>query len=122
MLTDILSALFDHLQSLGVPCYLADCVPQGAVLPYFAAEIRPPLHPGADGSLTLTYWCTGEQSNRHRLNQANLIEAVLPHRGLFLSTEAGALVITHDGGMQCCTQHDARGIVFHFKLKLYPKT
>lgn len=122
MLTDILFPLFDLLETLGVPCYLADCVPQGTALPYIAVEIRPPLNPGMEGSLTLTYWCTGEKSSYHRLNQANRMEAVFPHRGLWLYTDAGSLVITHDEGMQCVTQYDTRAIVFHFKLKLYPKT
>ena len=122
MLTDILFPIFDHLEPLGVPCYLADCVPPGTALPYITAEVCPPLHPNMEGTLTLTYWCTGEKSNYHRLNQANQIEAILPHRGLWLYTDAGSLVITHDKGMACNTQHDARAIVFHFKLKLYPKT
>ena len=122
MLTDILFPIFDHLETLGVPCYLADCVPQGTALPYITAEVQPPLHPGMEGSLTLIYWCTGEKSNFHRLNQANRMEAILPHRGLWLYTDAGSLVLTHDKGMQCITQHDVRAIVFHFKLKLYPKT
>ena len=122
MLTDIFFALFDYLATLGVPCYLADCVPQGTALPYITAEVRPPVQPGMDGALTLTYWCTGEKSSYHRLNQANRLEAAFPHRGKWLYTDAGSLIITHDAGMQCITQHDAQAIIFRFKLKLYPKT
>ena len=43
MLTDILFPIFDHLETLGVPCYLADCVPQGTALPYITAEVQPPF-------------------------------------------------------------------------------
>lgn len=122
MLTDIFHALGDHLSTTGIPFYLTDCVPQGAALPYLTAEIQPPLHPRMEGSMTLTYWCTGEKSNFHRLSQANRLEALFPHRGLWLYTDAGALILTHERGMQCATQKDARAISFHFKLKLYPRT
>ena len=124
MLTDILFAIFKHLETLEVkvPCYLADCVPQGAALPYLTADIQPPLHPGMEGTLTLTYWCTGEKSSYHRLNQANRIEKIIPHRGLWLYTDAGSVVITHKGGMQCITQGETRCISFRLKLQIFPKS
>lgn len=122
MLTDILFALCDHLRTLEVPFYLADCVPKGAALPYLTADIQLPLHPGMEGALTLTYWCTGEKSSYHRLNQANRIESAFPHRGLWLNTDAGVILLTHKAGMECITQQEARGVVFRFKLQIFPNS
>lgn len=120
MLTEIFTALCDHLRSLSLPLFLADCVPQGMALPYITADIRPSLRPGTAGSLILTCWCTEGKSNVQRLTLANQLEAAIPHRGLFLPCGAGSLVLTHEGGTQCITEHDVHGIVFRFKLQLIP--
>lgn len=120
MLTDIFYALCDHLTSIGLPFFLADCVPQGNPLPYLTADIQPPLCPYAEGSLTLTYWCAGAASNSHRLNQADRVAECFPSRGLWLTASSGTLVILPERGVQCVTQQGAQGIVFRFRLQFFP--
>ena len=88
--------------------------------PYITADIRPSLRPGTAGSLILTCWYAEGKSNVQRLALANRLEAAIPHRGLFLPAGAGSLVITHEGGTQCITEHSAHGLVFRFKLQFIP--
>lgn len=120
MLTEIFTALCDHLRSLSLPLFLADCVPQGMALPYITADLRPSLQPGTAGSLILTCWCAEGKSNVQRLSLANQLETAIPYRGLLLSVGAGGLVITHEGETQCITEHDAHGIVFRFRVQCIP--
>lgn len=120
MLTEIFTALCDHLRSLSLPLFLADCVPQGMALPYITADIRPSLQAGTAGSLILTCWCAEGKSNVQRLTLSNQLEAAIPYRGLFLPVGAGGLVITHGGEVQCVTERDAHGIVFRFRLQCIP--
>ena len=121
MLTDVFSALSNHLSRLDLPFYLADCVPQGAFLPYLTADIQPPAHSGTEGFLLLTCWCTGETSNTQRLLLADQLQSLIPSRGLRLSTDSGAIVIHSEDGMQCVTQHGAQGVIFRFKLRFFPE-
>lgn len=120
MLTSIFRALCNHLSLLGLPAYLADCVPDGAALPYFTADIQPPLASGTKGSLTLTFWCAGDQSNVHRLNQADLLLETFPGRGLRLAAGSGAITLTQEGGAQCVTQHGAQGVITRWTLRFFP--
>ena len=121
MLTDIFLALLDHLSALGLPFYLADCVPQGAELPYLTADIQPPLRTGEAGSLTLCCWCAGDAANPHRIAEADRLAAQFPHRGLWLSTDSGALILTPEKGVHCLAQQTAKGIVFRFQLHFFPR-
>lgn len=122
MLTDIFSVLYDHVSQLGLPCYLADCVPKGAVLPYLTADIQPSLRLGTAGTLTLTCWHTGETSNTQRLSHADQMEALIPRRGLWLAADSGSITLIPEGGMQCITQHSAQGVVFHYQLYFFANT
>ena len=119
MLTDIFPVLCGYLSQLGLPFYLADCVPKGALLPYLTADIQAPLRPGTEGVLTLTCWYTGEKSNTLRLSQAGQMEEIIPGRGLRLATDSGAVILIPKGGMQCVSQHGAQGVVLHYQLHFF---
>lgn len=120
MLTSIFRALCDYLSLQGLPFYLADCVPDGAALPYLTADIQPPLTAISEGSLTLTIWCADDQANSNRLSQADRLLAVLPGRGLWLAADSGAIILTQEGGAQCVTQHGAQGLVTRWTLRFFP--
>nr|MBR4280286.1 hypothetical protein [Clostridia bacterium] len=119
MLTDILPVLCGYLSQLGLPFYLADCVPKGARLPYLTADIQAPLRPGTEGSLTLTCWYAGERSNTQRLSHAGQLEEIIPARGRRLATGSGAVILIPEGGMQCVSQHGAQGVVLHYHLHFF---
>lgn len=121
MLTAVFADLFAHLNKLELPVYLSDCVPQGAGLPYITADIQLPLQPGAEGSVTLICWCAGEGCHLQRLSYAGQLADAIPPRGLYLATDAGALIITHHGGMQYVNQQGIMGVSFRCRLKFFPK-
>lgn len=120
MLTSIFRALFNHLSRQGLPFYLADCVPDGAALPYLTADVQPPLTSTGEGALILTIWCADDQANTNRLIQADRLLTALPGRGLFLTTDSGAITLTQSDGTQNVNQHGVQGVVTRWTLRFFP--
>ncbi len=121
MLTSIYHALYEHMARLGLPVYLADCVPVTTAFPYITAKIAAPLAPHASGSVTLTFWSLDAQTNSHRLFQVDQLLTMLPARGLRLETEMGALVLRQEGGTLCVRESAALGLRTVWKLHCFPK-
>ncbi len=122
MLTNLYQALIQQLRHLQLPIYLADCVPDGAALPYVTAEIAVPITPGSSGSLTLTIWCTGEESNLDRLARTDTLYSVLPPRGAWVNTITGAALLTMDQPSSCVQEAGLLGLRSRWTLRHYPTT
>lgn len=120
MLTSIFETLCAHLSQLHLPVYLADCVPEGAALPYVTAEIAPPLVPGEKGRLTLTLWQQGSAANAERLSQADVLLTLLPPRGAWLSGDAGALILTGEDAARCLQSGPLLGVQARWALYFIP--
>ncbi|MGN0753677.1 MAG: hypothetical protein ACI4ME_04390 [Aristaeellaceae bacterium] len=120
MLTSLFRAICDHLTPLGVPVYLADCVPDGAAFPYITANIAAPLAAHTAGAVTLTLWCAGDQANAQRLSQVDELLALLPARGIPLTTAAGVITLRQTGGARCLRESGALGIKTVWKLCCFP--
>lgn len=114
MLTSIYEALFSFLSQLPYPVYLADCVPEGAALPYITMQIEAPLSSGETGALTLTAWST---SNAQRLSIASILSI---GRGKWLATTTGALILTPDGSGMPVQAGPLLGLQSRWKLDFFP--
>lgn len=114
MLTSIYEAIFGLLSQLPYPIYLADCVPEGAALPYITMQIEAPLSPGETGTLTLTAWGT---SNAQRLSITNTL---MPARGKWLATTTGALILMQDGPTSPVQDGPLLGMRSRWKLHFHP--
>lgn len=120
MLSSIFAALQRRLTQIGLPVYLADCVPPAAAFPYCTAAIALPLTPQGDGRLTLTCWCADDQAHTHRLHMAELALAQLPGRGFCLDTAVGRLAARMEGSAVCLRESAAQGLRTEWTLHFYP--
>ncbi len=120
MLTSLYEALFAHLSRLAIPVYQADCVPEGAALPYVTARVSAPLIPGGSGSLTLTVWVHGNEANALRLARTDSLYALLPPRGAFLQAETGSMLLRLDHPALCVHKPPLLGLQSTWTLRFYP--
>lgn len=122
----MLKALFEALQPLlmplGIPVFLADCIPEGVGLPYLAADIEAPAAPGLPGKVTLTLWCAGASANAERLRLGDELTALLPDRGLCLSLPEHAVTLRPTGSVTCTRVRGALALKRTFTLGCIPLT
>lgn len=115
MLTELIQALLAHLSAVDTPVYLADCVPDGAALPYITLAANVPLGDGS-GTLTLAAWHT---TNAGRIALAEDVAALLPPRGTYLPFSSGA-VILHGGTASPIREAPLPGLRIVWKLRCFP--
>ncbi len=121
MLTDLYTALTERLSPLEPPVYLADCVPDRAVFPYITLSCVSPLTSGERGALTVTVWTEGHTANVRRLVLADEVLALLPPRGLCLTTASGAALLQQKGGASCVQESKALGVRIDYKVQFIPR-
>lgn len=120
MLTSVFRALCAHMAPLGLPLYLAECVPADATFPYITARIAVPLAPHAAGSVTLTFWSLDSQPLSRRVFRADELLSLLPARGFSLETSACTLALRQEGGATCVREGAALGVRTVWKLRCFP--
>lgn len=120
MLKALYEALQTRLMPLGIPVFLSDCIPDGAGLPYLAADIESPASPGLSGKLTLTLWCAGASANADRLRLGDELSVLLPDRGLCLSLPEHIITLRPTGGIPATHSKAAIALKRTFTLGCIP--
>lgn len=120
MLTSIFRALCEHMAPLGLPVYLAQCVPSDAAFPYITAKISVPLSTHATGAVTLTLYAPGDQPHSRFVSLADELLTLLPAHGFHLDTDACALALRQEGGAMCVREGAALGVRGVWKLRCFP--
>ncbi len=117
---DLFRVLASLFSNLGIPTYLADCVPDQSAPPYMTMDCQPPFSPRETGSLTLTLWSTGQKANNHRLTKTETVLGILPPRGKVLLTEGGKVLLKLKGSLQCIGDPPTRGLRLTYELRFIP--
>ncbi len=114
-------ALLSHLSPLGLPVYLADCVPERTPFPYVTMELSCGGGFPADGDVALTVWCRGAEANLQRAELAASLQALFPDSGAVLTLQNGtaALYPSAESALTHAASQDARGSRFRLTLRLY---
>lgn len=120
MLTSLYQALTGLLSSMGLPLYMDDCIPQGAVLPYMTMSVDAPLTPGNAGVLCLTIWCCSESSHSDRLFYADDLLTYMPARGVRLVMDDVAVTLQQSGTASCIREKSLLGLRTDWTLRCFP--
>ena len=121
MLKTMYKALTEYIAKANLPVYPADCVPDDATFPYITLAIDAPLNAASEGRVTLTLWCLGTSAAEDRSLLCDTLLAMVPPRGLWLSTANETLLLTMKHPAQALQEKTALGMRILWTLRRYPK-
>lgn len=120
MLTSVFQALNGLLSAMGLPLYMADCVPQEAAFPYMTMAVSAPLTPATAGALTLTIWCCSDSSHADRVFYVDDLLTYLPARGVRLVMDDVAITLQQNGASACIREKGLMGLQTDWTLRCFP--